>query len=87
MLSSLPLVIQAALLDGQVFIFLLNSIMVWCTADVVDTLILKPDGKIAGDVGRAVVVEQPEAEKNGRQVDPRSFIQSQLHLRSLQSRR
>ena len=32
--------------------------MVWCTADVIHTLTLEPDGKITGDVGRAVVAEQ-----------------------------
>ena len=32
--------------------------MVWCTADVIHALTLEPDGKIAGDVGRAVVAEQ-----------------------------
>ena len=33
--------------------------MVRCAADVIHTLILKPGCKIAGDVGRAVVAEEP----------------------------
>ena len=35
--------------------FALGLRMVWCTADVIHALTLEPDGKIAGDVGRAVV--------------------------------
>jgi len=32
--------------------------MVWCTADVIHTLVLEPVCEITGDVGRAVVTEQ-----------------------------
>ena len=33
--------------------------VVWCAPDVVHALIFKPHGQIAGDVGRAIVAEQP----------------------------
>ena len=33
--------------------------MVRCAVDVIHTLVLEPDCKIAGDVGRTVVAEEP----------------------------
>ena len=51
---------QDAVLQGLMptFDLTLGLGMVWCTADVIHTLVLEPVREITGDVGRAVVAEQ-----------------------------
>ena len=47
--------------------------MVRCAANVIHALVLEPDSKIAGDVGRAVVAEQPGFVNDLRAVATRCF--------------
>ena len=44
--------------------FALGLRMVWCNAEVIHALTLEPDGKTAGDLGRAVVAEKPRLMNN-----------------------